>query len=165
MKPNLKHTIQPVLAASMMALVAGSACGAETAGSKTYTNTTPIPAGITTPDKVPSSIGTLEFFDGVPTEETAEKVFDYLDRARGVDAFLKGVPGASLQELRLGPAKLGVDAVGKVAIFDKLMDSHALFLTANTSTLYIMPYINTKSACPARNSTRSTRTTSRSTSI
>jgi len=26
------------------------------------------------------------------------------------------------------------------------MDSHALFLTANTSTLYIFPYINTKEA-------------------
>ena len=144
MKNRLKHIIKPLLAVSMTVLVAGFAHGAEKAGSKTYKNTTPIPDGITTPDQVPTSIGTLEFFDGVPTRETAEQVFDYLDRARGVDAFLKGIPGASLQELRLGPAKLGVDAVGKVAIFDKLMDSHALFLTANTSTLYIMPYLNTK---------------------
>jgi len=110
--------------------------------------TTPIPAGIMTPDVVESSIGTLEFFDGVPTEETAEKVHDYLDRARGVDAFLKGIPGASLQELRRGPEKLGVDAVGKVAILDKLMDSRSLFLTANTSTLYIFPYLNTKDVGP-----------------
>ena len=29
--------------------------------------TTDIPASITTPDKVKTSIGTLEFFDGVPT--------------------------------------------------------------------------------------------------
>ena len=117
-----------------------------TAMAKTYKNTTEIPAGITTPDKVQTSIGELNFFDGVPTKETAQKAQDFLDRSRGVDAFLKGMPGASLQELRRGPAALGVDANGKVAIFDKLMDSHALFLTANTSTLYIFPYINTKEA-------------------
>jgi hypothetical protein len=32
---------------------------------------TKIPASITTPDKVKSKIGTLEFTDGYPTRETA----------------------------------------------------------------------------------------------
>ncbi len=114
----------------------------------TYANTTEIPSGITTPDVVETSIGTLNFFDGVPTKETADIVQEYLDRARGVDVFLKGIPGNSLQELRRGPESLGVNANGKVAIFDKLMDSKALFLTANTSTLYIMPYVNTKGEGP-----------------
>jgi len=115
---------------------------------QTYKNTTEIPENITTPDVVETSIGTLHFFDGVPTKETAELTQDFLLKARGVDAFLKGIPGASLQELRKGPAVLGVDAVGKVAIFEKLMDSHALFLTANTSTLYIFPYVNTTDVGP-----------------
>ena len=115
---------------------------------QTYKNTTTIPKNITTPDVVETSIGTLNFFDGVPTKETAQITQDFLLKSRGVDTFLKGIPGASLQELRRGPAVLGVDAVGKVAIFDKLMDSHALFLTANTSTLYIMPYIDTKELGP-----------------
>jgi len=110
----------------------------------TYKNTTEIPAGITTPDVVKTSIGTLNFFDGVPTKETADKVHDYLDRARGVDAFLKGISGLSLRGLRKGPEELGATANGKVAIFDKLMDSKALFLTANTSTLYILPSIDVK---------------------
>ena len=130
-----------------MAILAGSAAAAETemfVAKKKFKNTTPIPANIMTPDKVETSIGELNFFDGVPTKETATKVQDYIDTARGVDAFLKGIPGASLQALRLGPAKIGVDAVGKVALFEGLMDSHALFLTANTSTLYIFPYVNTK---------------------
>ncbi len=109
----------------------------------TYKNTTDIPQNITTPDVVETSIGTLHFFDGVPTKETAELAQDFLLKARGVDAFLKGIPGASLQALRKGPAALGVNANGKVALFEKLMDSHALFLTANTSTLYIFPYLNT----------------------
>ena len=33
--------------------------------------TTDIPVSITTPDKVKTRIGTLEFFDGFPTEATA----------------------------------------------------------------------------------------------
>ena len=118
----------------------------EAIATQTYKNTTKIPNGIMTPDTVQTSIGELNFFDGVPTKETVQKTQDFLDKARGVDAFLKGIPGASLQELRKGPVALGIDANGKVGIFDKLMDSHALFLTANTSTLYIFPYINTKEA-------------------
>mgnify|MGYP003119461752 CR=1 FL=1 len=51
----------------------------------TYANTTPIPEGITTPDLVDTSIGTLTFDDGAPTRDTADKVFDYLDTMRGVD--------------------------------------------------------------------------------
>ncbi|MCF6297950.1 MAG: hypothetical protein L3J08_08215, partial [Flavobacteriaceae bacterium] len=99
----------------------------------TYKNTTEIPVGITTPDIVETSIGTLNFFDGVPTKETADNVHAFVDKARGVDVFLKGIPGLSIRGLRKGPADLGVNANGKVALFDKLMDSKALFLTANTS--------------------------------
>ena len=50
---------------------------------------------IQTPDKVETSIGTLKFIDGAPLPETADKIYDYLDTMRGVDAFLKGMPGAS----------------------------------------------------------------------
>ena len=46
--------------------------------------TTPIPENITTPDKIESPIGTLEFFDGVPNRKTIDAVYDYVDRARAV---------------------------------------------------------------------------------
>ena len=36
-----------------------------------YKMTTEIPENVITPDKVETSIGTLEFNDGFPTEETA----------------------------------------------------------------------------------------------
>jgi len=123
-------------------------CAVAVQAGTTYKMTTPIPENIMTPDKVKTSIGTLRFFDGVPTKKTAKLTQEFLFKARGVDAFLKGIPGASLQALRKGPAAVGVDAVGKVALFNKLMDSHALFLTANTSTLYIFPYINTMDVGP-----------------
>ncbi len=128
--------------------VSGLACRTSCYGNRNVQNTTKIPANITTPAVVETSIGILNFFDGVPTRETAQITQDFLLKARGVDAFLKGIPGASLQALRKGPAALGVDANGKVALFEKLMDSHALFLTANTSTLYIFPYVNTKDDGP-----------------
>ena len=38
-----------------------------------------VPASITTPDRVETRIGTLEFRDGVPTPETIDKAFDNLD--------------------------------------------------------------------------------------
>ena len=94
---------------------------------------------ISTPDKVETSIGTLKFFDGAPYPETAERVYEYLDIMRGVDAFLKGMPGASLQGLIKGAHSQGAVECHQVLVFDKLMDSQSLFLTGNTSTMYVIP--------------------------
>ena len=43
---------------------------------------------ISTPNQVETSIGTLEFFDGIPTEETAKLLYDNLDFLRGVETLL-----------------------------------------------------------------------------
>ena len=64
--------------------------------------TTPIPVNITTPDKIASPIGTLEFFDGVPNRETIDTVYDYVDRARAVEAFINMTPAVSLYNLPQG---------------------------------------------------------------
>ena len=61
---------------------------------------TDIPAAITTPDRVETRIGTLEFVDGFPTEETVELVYDNLDFLRGVEAFLTAMPAASVRAIR-----------------------------------------------------------------
>jgi hypothetical protein len=68
----------------------------------TYAQTTEIPSGITTPNEVPSSIGTLHFNDGAPLPETAELVYENLDRMRGVDVFLKAMPAASCETVNAG---------------------------------------------------------------
>ena len=111
---------------------------------QTFKQTTDIPASIQTPDKVETSIGTLEFFDGVPSKATAENVYDYLDRMRGVDAFLKGMPGASVRGLIIGLKDAGVNQYNKVGLTKSLLDSKSIFLTANTSTIYITPYLDVK---------------------
>ena len=99
---------------------------------------------IGTPNKVETSIGTLEFVDGAPLPDTAAKVYDYLDTTRAMEAFLKGMPGASLKALIDGAHSLGAAEVNEVMIFDKLMDSQSLFLTGNTSTLYVIPDLDLK---------------------
>lgn len=114
----------------------------------TYSQTTEIPAGITTPNEVETSIGTLKFIDGAPYPETAETVYEFLDKMRGVDVFLKGMPAASVRELMQGPKEVGADAYNRVMIMDHLLDSKPLFLTGNTSTLYVLPILDLKAEGP-----------------
>jgi hypothetical protein len=97
---------------------------------------TPIPVKVTTPDRVETRLGTLEFDDGIPALETAERLFDHLDFIRGVEAFLSCVPAASLEAMHQGMREVGLDACHKIAMADRLLDSNPLFLTGNTDTVY-----------------------------
>jgi len=103
---------------------------------------------ISTPDKVNTSLGELKFFDGVPTDDTVKKVYDNLDRMRGVQVFLNTLGGASMYRLRAGNEKVGVNKSNKVSIFSKLLDSKSLYLTGNTSTLYAQMYLDTEKDGP-----------------
>ena len=110
--------------------------------------TTDIPAAITAPAKAETSIGTLEFFDGVPDKATAEKAYDYLDRSRAVEVFMNCIPAMSMYSLREGQASVGADKSNKVCIFDTLMDSTSLVLTGNTSTMYAVGFLDLKGDGP-----------------
>jgi hypothetical protein len=103
---------------------------------------------ISTPSSVETSLGTLEFFDGVPTDDTVATVYDNLDVMRGVQVFLQALGGASMYRLRAGNKKVGVDHSSKVAIFSKELDSQSLYLTGNTSTLYAQVYLDTEADGP-----------------
>jgi hypothetical protein len=93
------------------------------------------PSELTTPATVDTSIGRLEFKDGVPNEATAQKLYDQLDLQRGVDAFMNGLRGVSIYAARKGIRDAGV-ADNDVLIFSGLMDNKSLFLTANADTVY-----------------------------
>ena len=94
-----------------------------------------IPPAITTPEKVETRIGTLEFKDGAPSAATVQKVRDSLDYIRGVDAFMNSFSGASAYAIREGFHSVGAED-NTVVIFSELMDSNSLFLTANADTVY-----------------------------
>ena len=118
------------------ALAILTVCGVLALPGLATAQTTPaIPPAITTPDKVDSQIGTLEFKDGAPSAETVRKVYDTLDFVRGVDAFMNSFSGASAYAIREGFRSIGADD-NTIVIFSDLMDSNSLFLTANADTIY-----------------------------
>ena len=79
------------------ALVAVLVATVITVAGKATAQTAPaIPPAITTPDRLQTSLGTLEFRDGAPSKETAAKVYDNLDLMHGVEAFVNAYQGASL---------------------------------------------------------------------
>jgi hypothetical protein len=96
-----------------------------------------VPPSITTPDTVQTRIGTLKFFDGLPDQDTVKTVYDNLDFSRGVEAFLSGIPAASLYAVCEGPSQAGIKRNGGIGIFQDLMDARSLFLTANSTTIYV----------------------------
>lgn len=111
--------------------------------------TTDIPPSITAPDQVETSIGTLEYFDGVPQPKTVETVYDYLDRSRAVQVFLNSIPAMSVATLREGQASVGADTCNKICIWDSLMDSESLLLTGNTSTMYAVGFLDLQKDGPS----------------
>ena len=102
---------------------------------------TAIPASITIPNRVDTRLGPLRFFDGFPDEETVRRLYDNLDFQRAVQAFLTAMPAASLAAMREGLQSIGVSNT-TVAIFETLMDSRSLFLTANTESIYTVGWLD-----------------------
>ncbi|WP_029060019.1 DUF1254 domain-containing protein [Stappia stellulata] len=95
---------------------------------------------ISIPDTVETAIGTLEFFDGVPTDATIATVYDNYDRMRGLQVFLDNIGAVSMYSVRTGLADAGAEGANRIALFADLMDSETLVVTANTSTLYAYTY-------------------------
>jgi hypothetical protein len=104
---------------------------------------TDIPPSIGVPNKADTRIGTLTFTDGFPDDSTVQKVYDNLDFQRGVQSFLTAMPAASLSAIRKGLRSFGPDNQ-TIIIFETLMDSRSLFLTANTESIYAMGWLNLK---------------------
>jgi hypothetical protein len=105
--------------------------------------TTEIPAAITTPEKIETRLGTLEFPNGFPTEDTAAKLYEHLDFMHGVEAFLYALPGGSVHAAGRGIKSMGGDNQTAL-VMEELMDSKSLFLTPNTDTVYSMMWLDLK---------------------
>jgi hypothetical protein len=99
--------------------------------------TSDIPPEITTPDKVETRIGPLDFKDGMPSKETVAKIYDNLDFTHAFEAFVNTLQGVSIHALHKGLLSAGVKD-NEVLVFSELMDAKSLFLTANADTVYSM---------------------------
>ncbi len=125
-----------IIVSTLMALFMATSIQANKNITPGYNNK--IPKKIMTPNVVHSRIGNLHFYDGMPNDETIDKLYDNLDYMRGVDVFLNFIPAGSIEAMRTGMASIGADSSNKIVIFDELMDSNALFLTGNTDTVYAL---------------------------
>jgi len=96
---------------------------------------------LSTPNKVETRLGTLEFKDGAPSVETVQKVYDTLDFTRALDAYLNSYGGASAYAIRQGFISIGATD-NSVVLFSELMDSKSLFLTANADTVYYLAVVD-----------------------
>lgn len=83
------------------------------------------PASITTPDKVETRIGTLEFKDGVPSKATAEKLYTQIDSTYAYRAFMDNMRGVSIHAVRKGMQDIGIKP-NEVLVFSTLMDAKRL---------------------------------------
>ncbi len=126
-------TLTLLLAVALAAVSATRPASAQSAGA--------IPPSLTTPDRVETRIGTLDFTDGAPTKETAERVRDALDFTNALNAFNNSFRGASAYAIAKGFESIGADD-NTVVIFSQLMDAQSLFLTANADTVYYLAVVD-----------------------
>jgi hypothetical protein len=122
-----KHAryLGPIVACAMLVLPHPSS--AQTAST--------ISPAISTPNKVDTRLGPLEFKDGAPNTATAAKLYDNLDFTHAFDTFNNTMRGVSIAALHKGFRSAGVKD-GEAMIFSELMGAKSLFLTANADTIY-----------------------------
>jgi hypothetical protein len=119
----------------LLLLVAGPAAAAE------YKYGTPIPPGIESPDKVETSIGTLNFVGGFPDDATVQKIYDNLDFQRAVQAYLLALPAVNQVGNRTAILQMG--PVNKtIPIWEQMVDPRTIELTANNNTPYTWFWID-----------------------
>src|SRR5271169_539560 len=126
----IKGTLTAILAVIVFA--GGEEAAAQTSG---------IPPAITTPNKVETRIGTMEFKDGMPSKETVAKVYDNLDFTHAFEAFVNTFQGVNMAAIREGNVSIGVKD-NEIIVFSELMDAKSLFLTANADTVYFIGFID-----------------------
>ncbi len=103
-----------------------------------------VPAKITTPDTVETRIGTLRFKDGAPDPATVQLAYDQLDFGRGIDAFLRGMSATSVYAACRGFEEAGVKPNQGIGMTAELLDARSLFLTPNTTTVYVFACLDLK---------------------
>ena len=103
-----------------------------------------VPSKVTTPATVQTRIGTLTFQNGAPDAKTVQLVYDQLDFSRGIEAFLTGISATSVYAICEGLARAGVKRNQGIGITEELLDARSLFLTPNTTTVYVLMCLDLK---------------------
>ena len=92
-----------------------------------------------------------EYKLGVPTEETAKKMFDELAYQRAVQVYLWGLPAVGMQQYRIADQ----DAMGggldeyKLTYLGDLMKNNIEHVTGNPDSMYVEAFLDTHHGCIA----------------
>jgi hypothetical protein len=129
------------LFAGLCTASAQAAAGAEP--SSTFKYSSPVAPGVAVPDKLESSIGTLNLHYGYPDAGTVEKIYDNLDRSRALQAYLMAIPIVNQAGMRDSLRQFGPDNQTDV-IWENLVDARTVELTANDNTIYNFIWLDTK---------------------
>src|SRR5450631_2978662 len=86
-------------------------------------------------------IGKLDFELGVPTQQTATKLYDEMDFQRAVQSYLWGVTIVNMEQNRQGLVHDTGARSGDLALYDDFR-SKSTILGANNSTPYIYGFID-----------------------
>jgi len=95
----------------------------------------------TTVHTIDTHIGKLDFELGVPTSETAARLYDEMDFERAVQCYLWGLPTVGMEELKQGIQRDTGVRNGDLAIFEGYRNL-SVFLTPNLVTTYILALID-----------------------
>lgn len=136
---SFRHLRTSMAVAALMANVATTA----SAQTQTFRMTTPIAPGVATPDRLDTSIGTLNLIDGFPKPDTVEKIYDNLDRSRALQAYLLAIPIVNQAGMRDSLRRFGPVNTTNV-IWETLVDPKTVELTANDNTVYSFIWIDTR---------------------
>jgi len=104
------------------------------ANAQQYKYQTPMGPGVATPDKVETSIGTLNLTDGYPDAASVQKIYDNLDASRALQAYLLALPIVNQAGMRDAIRQFGPDNKTDV-ILENLADSRTVHLTPNDDTI------------------------------
>jgi hypothetical protein len=129
-----------LLLSGVLLAVFGSLGSAQSVGKPKYS--AKVPSSIETPDTVHTSISTLRYNDGAPDKNTVALVYDQLDLSRGIETFMQGMPATSVYAICRGLSEVGVQQNQAFGMTESLMDARSLFLTANTTTPYVLSCLN-----------------------
>jgi hypothetical protein len=103
--------------------------------------TTPMPPGVVVPDSVDTRFGTLRFLGGVPDQASTDRIYDNLDFQRALQAYLLALPVVNQMANRAGILSVG-PANTTVPIWEQMVDSRTVELTANDNTPYTWFWID-----------------------
>ncbi len=118
-----------------LAVAATIASFGTAATAQTFKMTTSVAPGVATPDRLETSIGTLNLIDGFPKPDTIEKIYDNLDRSRALQAYLLAIPMVNQASRRESLRKFGTVNTTNV-IWENLVDPRTVEFTANDNTVY-----------------------------